>query len=78
MLEDPAQEVPDYVYSRTIDPEKAPDQPTFITIDFEKGDATAIDGKKLSPAIIAGESSTSSVAPTASAGSTSSKTVSSA
>ena len=28
VLEDPAQEVPDYVYSRTIDPEKAPDKPT--------------------------------------------------
>jgi argininosuccinate synthase len=52
VLEDPAQEVPDYVYSRTIDPEKAPDQPTFITIDFEKGDAVAIDGKKLSPATL--------------------------
>src|SRR5438046_4436797 len=43
VLEDPAQEVPDYVYSRTIDPERAPDQPTVITVDFAKGDATAID-----------------------------------
>src|SRR6202171_5048821 len=50
VLEDPAQDVPDYVYSRTIDPEQAPDRATTITIDFEKGDATAIDGKKLSPA----------------------------
>jgi argininosuccinate synthase len=52
VLEDPALEVPDYVYSRTIDPEQAPDQATTITIDFEKGDATAIDGKKLSPATL--------------------------
>jgi argininosuccinate synthase len=52
VLEDPAQEVPDYVYSRTIDPEKAPDKATYITVDFEKGDATAIDGKKLSPATL--------------------------
>ncbi len=52
VLEDPAQEVPDYVYSRTVDPEKAPDQPAYITIDFEKGDAVAIDGKKLSPAAL--------------------------
>jgi argininosuccinate synthase len=52
VLEDPAQEVPDYVYSRTIDPEKAPDQPTVISIDFEKGDAVAIDGKKMSPATL--------------------------
>jgi argininosuccinate synthase len=52
VLEDPAQEVPDYVYSRTIDPEKAPDKATIITVDFERGDATAIDGKKLSPATL--------------------------
>jgi argininosuccinate synthase len=52
VLEDPALEVPDYVYSRTIDPEKAPDQPTVITVDFEKGDAVAIDGAKLSPATL--------------------------
>jgi argininosuccinate synthase len=50
VLEDPAQEVPDYVYSRTGDPEAAPDKPTYITVDFERGDAVAIDGKKLSPA----------------------------
>jgi argininosuccinate synthase len=52
VLEDPAREVPDYVYSRTIDPEKAPDQPTYISIDFEQGDPTAIDGNKLSPAML--------------------------
>ena len=39
VLEDPAQEVPDYVYSRTVDPEKAPDKPTTISVDFERGDA---------------------------------------
>src|SRR5438445_1453274 len=52
VLEDPAQEVPDYVYSRTIDPEKAPDKPTIVTVDFERGDAVAIDGKKMSPATL--------------------------
>ena len=52
VLEDPAEEVPDYVYSRTISPEEAPDQPTIVTISFEKGDATAIDGEKLSPATL--------------------------
>jgi len=52
VLEDPALEVPDYVYSRTLDPEKAPDQATIITVDFEKGDAVAIDGIKLSPATL--------------------------
>jgi argininosuccinate synthase len=44
--------VPDYVYSRTIDPQAAPDQPTYINIDFEQGDAVAIDGKKMSPATL--------------------------
>jgi argininosuccinate synthase len=52
VLEDPAQEVPDYVYSRTIDPEKAPDRPTYIILAFERGDAVAIDGKKMSPATL--------------------------
>jgi argininosuccinate synthase len=52
VLEDPAQEVPDYVYSRTDDPEKAPDKPVVITVDFEQGDAVAVDGKKLSPAAL--------------------------
>ncbi len=52
VLEDPAQEVPDYVYSRTIDPEAAPDQPTYITIAFQCGDAVAIDGKTLTPAAL--------------------------
>jgi argininosuccinate synthase len=52
VLEDPAQEVPDYVYSRTVDPEKAPDRPTYITVAFERGDAVAIDDKKMSPATL--------------------------
>ena len=50
VLEDPADEVPDYVYSRTIGPEEAPDQPTVISIGFEEGDPVSIDGEKLSPA----------------------------
>jgi argininosuccinate synthase len=50
VLEDPAGEVPGYVYSRTVDPEKAPDQPAYVTIDYERGDPVAIDGKKLKPA----------------------------
>src|ERR1700754_2420654 len=52
VLEDPAQDVPDYVYSRTDDPEKAPDKPTIISVDFEQGDAVAIDGTKMSPATL--------------------------
>ena len=53
VLEDPNQEVPDYVYSRTDDPvDKAPNTPTYITVDFERGDPVAIDGKKMSPATL--------------------------
>ncbi|MFF9549505.1 MULTISPECIES: argininosuccinate synthase [unclassified Methylobacterium] len=50
VLEDPAIEVPDYVYSRSLSPEEAPDQPTVVTIGFERGDAVSIDGEALSPA----------------------------
>jgi argininosuccinate synthase len=50
VLEDPAQEVPEYVCARTVSPENAPDKPTYITIDFARGDAVAIDGVSLSPA----------------------------
>ena len=52
VLEDPAQEVPDYDYSRTLGPEQAPDKDTIISIDFERGDPVALDGKKLSPATL--------------------------
>ena len=52
VLEDPAEEVPDYVYSRTVDPEDAPDRPTLVEIEFQSGDPIAINGKKLSPAAL--------------------------
>jgi argininosuccinate synthase len=52
VLEDPAVEAPEFVHMRTIAPEDAPDKPTVITIDFEKGDPVAIDGHKLSPAAL--------------------------
>ena len=50
VLEDPAEEAPDYVYQRTADPEAAPDQPETIEIGFERGDAVSINGERLSPA----------------------------
>ncbi len=52
VLEDPSGEVPDYVYSRTDDPEKAPAKAHYVEIDFERGDPVAIDGKALSPAAL--------------------------
>src|SRR5947209_4362986 len=50
VLEDPAQAVPDYVYSRTLDPQAAPDAAAYVDIEFERGDAVALDGKRLTPA----------------------------
>ena len=50
ILEDPWNEVPEYVHSRTDNPETAPDAPQYITVDFEAGDAVAVDGDPLSPA----------------------------
>jgi argininosuccinate synthase len=52
VLEDPSGEVPDYVYSRTDDPEEAPEKAEYITIDFERGDPVAINDKKLTPAAL--------------------------
>ncbi len=52
VLEDPAVEAPEFVHMRTISPEDAPDKATIFTIDFEKGDAVAIDGEKMSPATL--------------------------
>ena len=52
VLEDPADETPAYVYSRTIHPEEAPDKPTIVEITFEQGDPVAIDGKPMSPATL--------------------------
>jgi argininosuccinate synthase len=55
VLEDPAQEVPDYVYSRTLDPEEAPDQPTYIEVEFLAGDAVALNSRRLAPHILLAE-----------------------
>jgi argininosuccinate synthase len=50
VLEDPSVEAPEFVYQRTIAPEAAPDKATVITIDFEHGDAVAVDGERMTPA----------------------------
>ncbi|HMP56066.1 MAG TPA: argininosuccinate synthase [Novosphingobium sp.] len=52
VLEDPWEETPDYVYSRTVNPEDAPDAPEYITIDFERGDGVALNGQAMSPATL--------------------------
>ncbi|MBO45052.1 MAG: argininosuccinate synthase [Rhodospirillaceae bacterium] len=50
VLEDPGVDAPEYVYTRTVDPERAPDKAIEIEIGFERGDAVSINGKTLSPA----------------------------
>jgi len=52
VLEDPGEEAPDYVYQRTVRPEDAPDAPETVEIEFEKGDAIAIDGVEMTPAAV--------------------------
>jgi argininosuccinate synthase len=51
-LEDPWSEPEEFVYSRTVAPEDAPDKPTYVEIDFEKGDPIAVDGVKMGPAAL--------------------------
>jgi argininosuccinate synthase len=52
VLEDPALAAPDYVYQRTVTPEEAPDTPEYIEITFARGDAIALNGTPLSPAVL--------------------------
>src|ERR1700723_4248755 len=52
VLEDPWSEPEEYVYSRTVAPEKAPDRPLYVEIDFKSGDPVAVDGTMLSPAAL--------------------------
>ncbi len=51
-LEDPWVEPEEYVYSRTVAPEKAPDRPQYVEVDFVRGDPVAVDGEALSPAAL--------------------------
>jgi argininosuccinate synthase len=52
VLEDPWVAPEEYVFSRSVSPEDAPDSPTEIEITFEAGDPVAIDGVAMSPATI--------------------------
>jgi len=52
ILEDPWIEAPEYVYSRTVSPLEAPDQPEEIKISFIEGDPVSINNKILEPSKI--------------------------
>ena len=49
ILENPWLEPPDDIYELTVSPQKAPDEPTYVEIEFESGIPVKLDGKKLSP-----------------------------
>ena len=51
-LEDPWVEADDAMYTRSVSPEAAPDTPTYVEIDFDQGDAVAVDGVEMSPATL--------------------------
>ena len=50
ILEDTWAEAPEDIFVLTKSPQAAPDKPTYVEIDFEKGNPQAVDGKKMSPA----------------------------
>ncbi len=49
VLEDPMYEPDEEMFELTVSPEKAPDQATYVEVEFERGIPVALDGKKLSP-----------------------------
>jgi argininosuccinate synthase len=49
VLEDPAKEPEDSMWKLTVSPEKAPDEPCYVVIEFEQGTPVGIDGQRLSP-----------------------------
>ena len=51
-LEDPWTEPDNQMWRWSVSPEEAPDEPTYIEITFEKGDAVAIDGEPMTPATV--------------------------
>ena len=55
VLEDPACAAEEYIFSRTVSPEKAPDTATEIRITFKGGDPVAINNLAMSPATLLAE-----------------------
>src|SRR5438105_9402954 len=52
VLEDPWSEPEEYVFSRTVAPEQAPDRPQYVEIEFACGNPVAVDDESLSPAAL--------------------------
>ena len=55
ILEDPWMEPTDDMFVLSVSPEKAPDTPTYVEVEFERGNAVALNGEKLSPAELLGK-----------------------
>jgi argininosuccinate synthase len=49
VLEDPSKPAPEFIFQRTISPEKAPNKASYVTIGFKNGDPISINNKKYSP-----------------------------
>jgi len=49
ILENPKNSAPEFIFQRTISPEKSPNKYTIVNIGFKNGDPITINGKKLSP-----------------------------
>jgi argininosuccinate synthase len=49
VLENPKNSAPEYIYQRSVSPEKAPNKKTKVKISFKNGDPVAVNGKKLNP-----------------------------
>ena len=49
VLENPKNAAPEFIFQRTISPEKAPNKASYVTIEFKNGDPITVNGKKLSP-----------------------------
>ena len=49
VLENPKNSAPEFIFQRTTSPEKAPNKPTFVSIEFRNSDPISINGKKFSP-----------------------------
>ena len=50
VLENPKNSAPEFIFQRTNSPEKAPNKPSFITINYKNGDPIGLNGKKLTQA----------------------------
>ena len=50
ILEDPRRQAPEYIFQRTVSPEKAPNKVSYLTIGFKNSDPVSVNNKKLSPA----------------------------